>query len=133
MPDAVVNRVREVREGRGEGLRELARAVGISPAYLHDIEHGRRCPAPDVAERINSSLHAEAIVLPPTAEELEATIDALRTRVAEVERERDRFRIAADHALTLAYRGDCGRIAEVLRIAFNPECRACAADAQGEE
>lgn len=82
MPDAVVNRVREVRERRGDGLRELARAVGISPAYLHDIEHGRRCPAPDVAERINACLHAEAIVLPPTAEELQVQMDTLRAFAA---------------------------------------------------
>lgn len=30
------------REASGLGLRELARKIGISPAYLSDIEKGRR-------------------------------------------------------------------------------------------
>ena len=35
-------RVRRKREGMGLGLREVARRAGCSPAYLSDLEHGRR-------------------------------------------------------------------------------------------
>jgi DNA-binding XRE family transcriptional regulator len=37
--------LRHVREGRGIGLNEMAKRVGISPSYLCDIEKERRgCP-----------------------------------------------------------------------------------------
>ncbi len=36
----------QVRRARGvTGLRELARQIGITPSYLHDIEHDRRRPS----------------------------------------------------------------------------------------
>lgn len=34
--------MRAKRTKRGIGLREAARRVGVSPAYLCDLEHGRR-------------------------------------------------------------------------------------------
>ena len=45
-------KVRWLREGRREGLRVLARRLGITPSYLSDIEHGRRLPSSEVSDRI---------------------------------------------------------------------------------
>jgi transcriptional regulator with XRE-family HTH domain len=35
-------RLRELREARGLPLKEMAEALGVSPAYLSALEHGRR-------------------------------------------------------------------------------------------
>jgi transcriptional regulator with XRE-family HTH domain len=37
---AIPNRLRELREARGEGLRECASVVGIDPAQLSKVERG---------------------------------------------------------------------------------------------
>ena len=36
--------------------RELARKTGLSPAFLSDIELGRRWPGDDALDRINAAL-----------------------------------------------------------------------------
>lgn len=46
------NRIREIRISRGIGLNELARKVGISGAYLCDIEKGNRRGSSAVIGRI---------------------------------------------------------------------------------
>ncbi len=35
-------RLREIREARGMTLKSMAAAIGVSPAYLSALEHGRR-------------------------------------------------------------------------------------------
>lgn len=35
-------KVRELRTARGATLKEMAEAIGVSPAYLSALEHGRR-------------------------------------------------------------------------------------------
>lgn len=44
--------IREVREASGQSLRHVARKIGVSPAYLSDMELGRRGMSEDVARRI---------------------------------------------------------------------------------
>ena len=58
-------RIRDLRLSQGRAQAELARAAGISPAYLNLIEHDRRSLTPAVRARL-----AEA--LGTTGEELEA-------------------------------------------------------------
>ena len=41
-PETIGERIRHTRKRLGLSLRELARRVGISAAFLSDIEHGRR-------------------------------------------------------------------------------------------
>ena len=42
--------VREIREAAGTSLRELARRLGWSAAYVSDIERGRRNPPGQATE-----------------------------------------------------------------------------------
>ncbi len=35
-------RLRELRRGRGKQLKDMAAALGVSPAYLSALEHGHR-------------------------------------------------------------------------------------------
>ena len=70
--------VRELREGRDLSLREFAKKVGRAPAFISDIEHGRRYPSDHV-------LTDMARVLAVSAEELRAydprpPVEALRQR-----------------------------------------------------
>ena len=49
--------IKKMRELRGIGLREMAKAVQISPPYLSDIEKNKRgVPSKDVIIRISSLL-----------------------------------------------------------------------------
>ena len=52
-------RLRELRERAGLSLREVAKAARISPAFLSDVELGRRFPADDrlalIAQKICAS------------------------------------------------------------------------------
>ena len=41
------SRLRELREGKKISLRELAKKIGVSGAFLSDIELGRRFPSTD--------------------------------------------------------------------------------------
>ena len=38
-------RIRELREAKDISLRELARAIKVSPAFMSDVELGRRYPS----------------------------------------------------------------------------------------
>lgn len=58
-------RIRDMRQSQGRAQAELARAAGISPAYLNLIEHDRRNLTPAVRARLAEALGA-------TDEELEA-------------------------------------------------------------
>lgn len=49
-------RLRELREAADKSLRELAREVSISAAFMSDIELGKRYPSDDVLEKIARKL-----------------------------------------------------------------------------
>lgn len=44
--------LRHKREGKKLSLRETAKAIGISPAYLSDIERGNRWPRPIITDKL---------------------------------------------------------------------------------
>lgn len=48
--------LRDMREARGDGLRQTAGRAGISAAYLCDIELDRRIPSPAVIVRLAAAL-----------------------------------------------------------------------------
>jgi transcriptional regulator with XRE-family HTH domain len=48
--------IRELREHKDMSLRELAKKLGVSPAFLSDIELGRRFPSDEVLARIGKLL-----------------------------------------------------------------------------
>jgi transcriptional regulator with XRE-family HTH domain len=51
--------IRRRRKIRGIGLREMARLIGISPAYLTDIEKNRReAPSKNVIGKISDILES---------------------------------------------------------------------------
>lgn len=56
LPDDVGQRLREVREERGIGLRELSRRLGVSPSALSQIETGRTRPTVMTLRSIVSEL-----------------------------------------------------------------------------
>jgi ribosome-binding protein aMBF1 (putative translation factor) len=55
--------IAEARKGTGRSLRDLAAAIGRSPSYLNDIEHGRRVPSSDVVTELAEALHLDRDVL----------------------------------------------------------------------
>lgn len=56
--------IRELREQKDISLRELAKKLGVSPAFLSDIELGRRYPSNEVLAKI--------------AKELSTTVESLK-------------------------------------------------------
>ena len=48
--------VRQLREKAGFSLRELARALDISPPFLSDVELGRRYPSEDTLKGLSKIL-----------------------------------------------------------------------------
>lgn len=44
--------LRSARVRAGLQMRDAARRAGISPGYLADLEHGRRCPSVAVAAEL---------------------------------------------------------------------------------
>lgn len=53
-------RIRELREEKDLSLRELARALGLSAAFMSDVELGRRYPSDEVLAKIAKKLHTTA-------------------------------------------------------------------------
>ena len=82
--------IRELREGKDISLRELAKKLGLSPAFLSDVELGRRYPSKKVLRQLANELGVKA-------EELE-NYDT-RPPIEEVRR-----RVQADPAFGLALR-----------------------------
>lgn len=71
-------RLREIREARGMTQKAMAAAIGVSPAYLSALEHGRRGrPTWDLLQRINGHLN----IIWDEAEELERLADLSHPRV----------------------------------------------------
>jgi transcriptional regulator with XRE-family HTH domain len=54
--DDLGKRIKSARRERGTGVRELARQAGIAPAFVTDIEAGRRMPSAEVLARIAGAL-----------------------------------------------------------------------------
>ena len=52
--------LREKREERGIGLREMARRVKYTPSYLCDLERDLRRPSPECARRLAHTLKCDA-------------------------------------------------------------------------
>ncbi|MEZ5730950.1 MAG: short-chain fatty acyl-CoA regulator family protein [Paracoccaceae bacterium] len=73
-------RVRERRLLIGLKQADLARAAGISPAYLNLIEHNRRKVSADLVERLAGALGVEAAALAEGAET--AIFESLREAAA---------------------------------------------------
>ena len=71
-------RLREIREARGITLKAMAAAIGVSPAYLSALEHGRRGrPTWDLLQRIIGHLN----IIWDEAEELERLADLSHPRI----------------------------------------------------
>jgi transcriptional regulator with XRE-family HTH domain len=75
MPD-LGELIKNKRTGRKWSLRRLAEAIGVTPAYVADIETNRRFPSADLMERIASALEI-------SAEELAAADNRLPSDVRE--------------------------------------------------
>ena len=46
------DRIRELRDARDLSLREFAKKLNLAPAFISDIEHGRRYPSDEVLARM---------------------------------------------------------------------------------
>jgi transcriptional regulator with XRE-family HTH domain len=49
-------KIKELREAAGLGLRELARRADVSPSYLSEIEAGESEPTASKIQRISAAL-----------------------------------------------------------------------------
>jgi len=63
MKTTLGERIRELREAEDKSLRELAREVDVSAAFVSDIELGKRYPSDAVLEKIASILGTTAQAL----------------------------------------------------------------------
>jgi transcriptional regulator with XRE-family HTH domain len=54
------DRIREFREAKDKSLRELARELEVSAAFLSDVELGRRYPSDDVLDKLAARLGTTA-------------------------------------------------------------------------
>lgn len=63
MKTTLGERIRELREAADKSLRELARDVGVSAAFMSDIELGKRYPSDEVLEKIADELGTSAEAL----------------------------------------------------------------------
>lgn len=62
--------IRAIREAQGWNQSKLAAAVGISGAYLNNIEAGRRSGSPEVTKKIAENLRVPlaAVLAAPRAD-----------------------------------------------------------------
>lgn len=51
-----MNRIKEVRLEREMSQRDLARAVGVSSPFMHDLENGNRNAKPETMRKIANAL-----------------------------------------------------------------------------
>lgn len=73
-------RIRELREAQDWSLREFAKRLEISPAFLSDIELGRRHPSErvlmDIAKLLNATPEElKALDARPTVKEFKRLVD----------------------------------------------------------
>lgn len=57
------SRLGALRRERGLSLRALATRIHYSGSYLHDIEHGRKPPTPDLAAALDEALDAHGSLI----------------------------------------------------------------------
>jgi transcriptional regulator with XRE-family HTH domain len=84
------SRLRELREQKNISLRELAKKINVSGAFLSDIELGRRFPSPDKIELL--------------AKEIGVPVDDLRQYDFRDEAEAIRKMMFADPQAGMAFR-----------------------------
>ncbi len=58
MNESLGKRIRELREAKDISLRELAKKIGVSAAFLSDVELERRYPAEDTLALLAAELGA---------------------------------------------------------------------------
>lgn len=56
------DQLREHRLSKGMTMKEASKAVGVSASFWCDIEHNRRSPSPDVADRIIKLMNSKPFV-----------------------------------------------------------------------
>jgi transcriptional regulator with XRE-family HTH domain len=56
MPKTLGERIRELREAKDLSLREFARKLKLSPAFVSDVELGRRYPTDAVLAKMSKIL-----------------------------------------------------------------------------
>ena len=65
--EELAKRLREARDRKKLGLRELARLAEVSPSYLSEIEDARNIPSVDKIQRIANALGISLSRLLPAA------------------------------------------------------------------
>lgn len=83
-------KLRQLREKKDISLRQLAKRIGVSGAFLSDIELGRRFPSADKLELI--------------AKEIDVTVEELKKYDFRDEAETIRNMMFADPAAGMAFR-----------------------------
>ena len=83
-------RIKKIRKTQGGSLRGLAKAAGISVAYLSNIEKGESSPTVEVLQRIADTLNVPISELTEVVEE-EATYEVPDSLRAFVEAYKERF------------------------------------------
>lgn len=73
-------RIRELREGHDLSLRELARKLDVSAAFMSDVELGRRFPSEELLGRIARVLKTPLQDL--KAHDARPPVDEIRRRAA---------------------------------------------------
>jgi len=76
----LAERIRELRSEQDLSLRELARYLDVSSAFLSDVELGRRYPSEELLSRIAKKLHTSLADL--RAYDNRPPIDELRRRAS---------------------------------------------------
>lgn len=66
-------KMRAIREGKGIGLRKLAKELGVSPSFVSQIEKNKAQPSIDTLKRITASLDISISDLIDDPHALEAT------------------------------------------------------------
>lgn len=97
------SQLRQLREEQDISLRELAKRVGVSGAFLSDVELGRRFPSSEIIKRI--------------AKEIKVSVDELKEYDFRDEVETIRKMMFADPATGMAFRS----ITHQLQKGLTPE------------
>ena len=74
-------RIRELREGLDLSLRELAGKIGVSAAFLSDVELGRRYPSDELLEKLSKALKTTVDDL--KEHDRRAPVDEIRRRASQ--------------------------------------------------
>lgn len=94
-------KLRELRRSRGITQRELAEAIGVTPAYLSALEHGQRGrPSFELLQRIVGHFH----IIWDEAEELFRLAEASHPKV-----------MLDTSGLPPAYTGFANRLSQLIR------------------